>query len=76
LHDTETWTHRKADQIYLKRFEMWCWGVMGNIRADRVKNGVLRRFMEGGWNILQNINEEMLTGLVNSCLWTAYITRY
>jgi hypothetical protein len=71
----ETWTHRKTALIYLERFEMWWWGVMGKIRADRVEKEVLGRVKEER-NMLQKINEEMLSGLVNSCLGTAYITRY
>jgi len=48
---------------------------MGKIRDDRVEKEVLRRVKEER-NILQKINEEMLSGLVNSCLGTAYRTRY
>jgi hypothetical protein len=39
LYGAETWTLRKADQKYLKRFEMWCWRRMGKISwTDRVRN--------------------------------------
>ena len=56
----ETWTYRKTDLIYLERFEMWCCGLMGKIRADRVENEVLRRVKEER-NMLQKINEEILS---------------
>jgi hypothetical protein len=41
------WTLRKADQKYLERFKMWCWGKMEeNSLPDRVTNEVLHRVKE------------------------------
>jgi hypothetical protein len=48
LYGAKTWTLRKADQKYLKGFEMWCWRRMEKISwTDRVRNEeVLHRVKE------------------------------
>jgi hypothetical protein len=39
FYGAETWTLRKADQICVESFEMWCWRRMETITwTDRVKN--------------------------------------
>jgi hypothetical protein len=48
---------------------------MGKIMADRVEKEVLHRVKEER-NMLQKIQEEMITELVIACLGTAYGTRY
>jgi hypothetical protein len=47
LYGAETWTRRKINQKYLKKFEMWCWRRMEISWTDRVKNEeVLHRVKE------------------------------
>jgi hypothetical protein len=59
--------------VLRESFEMWCWRRMEKISwTDRVRNeGVLHRVKEER-NILHTIKEERLTGLVTSCVETAF----
>jgi hypothetical protein len=55
LYGAETWTLRKVDQKYLKRFEMWCWRRTEKISwTDSAKNEILHRVKEES-NILYTI---------------------
>jgi hypothetical protein len=70
---SETWIFRKVQQKYLERFEMWCWRRMEKIIwADRVRNeGMLSRVKEERY-IVNTAKEGGLTGLVISCVGTAF----
>jgi hypothetical protein len=72
LYGAETWTLRKMDQKYLESFKMWCWRRMEKISwTDRVRyEEVLHRVKER--NIVHTIKEGRLTGLVTSCVETAF----
>jgi hypothetical protein len=58
---------------YLRNFEMWCWRRIDKIRkADRVINEeALHRGKEYP-NILLAVKRGKLTGVVTSCLGTAF----
>jgi hypothetical protein len=73
LHGAETWTFQKVDQKYLKSFEMWCWRRMEKISlTDHVRyEEVLQRVWEER-NILRTIKKRRLSGLVTSCVGTAF----
>jgi hypothetical protein len=73
LYGAETWTLRKVDQKYLEGFEMWCWRRIDKISwTDRVRNEEVLHRVNEERNILHTIKEERLTGLVISCVETAF----
>ena len=73
MYCAETWTLRQADQKYLGRFEMWCWRRMENISwADRLKNEEYYTESRRGGTSYIKYDEERLTGLVTSCVGSAY----
>jgi hypothetical protein len=65
----ETWTLLKIEQKCVDSFEMWCWRKMekiswtGCVRNEEVKEER---------SILQTKNEGRITGLVTSCVRTAF----
>jgi hypothetical protein len=62
--------------VYVQQnFEIWCWRRMEIIWADHVTNEVLHKVKKER-NILRTIKEEILNGLVTSCLGTASETLY
>ena len=73
LYGAETFTLRAANQKHLESFETFSWGRMEKISwTDHVRNeGVLLRVKEQ-WNILREIINERLTGLVTSYVETAF----
>jgi hypothetical protein len=71
LYDAETWILRKVDQKYLESFEVWCWRRMEISWTDRVRNEEVLHRVKEERNILHT-KEERLTGLVTSCLGTAF----
>jgi hypothetical protein len=72
FYGAETWTLRKVDQKYLDRFEMWCWGRMEKINStDHVRNEEVLHRVKEERNIL-HIMKRRLTGLVTSCVGTAF----
>ena len=73
FYGSETWTLRAADQKYLESFQMWCWRRMEKISwTDHVRNGdVLLRVNEQR-NILHEIRNGKLIGLVTSYVETAF----
>jgi hypothetical protein len=73
LYGAETWTLRKFDQKYLESFEMWCWRRMEEISwTDRVRNEEALHRVKGERNIVPTIKTGRLTGLVTSCVGTAF----
>jgi hypothetical protein len=52
LYGAETWTLRKVNQKYLKRFEMWCWRRMEISWTDRVRNEEVSHRVKEERNIL------------------------
>jgi hypothetical protein len=73
LYGAETWTLRKVDQKYQESFEMWCWRRMEKISwIDRVRNEEVLHRVKEERNILHTIKKERLTGLVTSCVETAF----
>jgi hypothetical protein len=73
FYGAETWTLRKADQKYLKSFEMWCWRRMEEITwTDRVGNEEVLHRVKEERNIVHTIKEGRRTALVTSCRGTAF----
>ena len=73
LCGAETWTLRKVDQKYPARFEMWCCRRMEKISwTDRVRNEVVLHGVKEERNIVHTVKEGRLTGLVTSCVGTAF----
>ena len=65
------WTLRYVDRKYLGNFEMCCWRRTAKISwTDRVRN-VLQGVMGRGTSYVQK-KEGRLTGLVTSCVGTAF----
>jgi hypothetical protein len=60
LYGAEHWTLRKADQIYLESFKMWCWRRLERISwTGRLRNkDVLLHRVKKKRNILQTIKKE------------------
>jgi len=53
LYGAETWSLRKADQIYLESFEMWCWRRLEQISwTDCVRNEELLPTVKEERNVL------------------------
>jgi hypothetical protein len=66
LYVAETWTLRKADQMYVRSFEMWCrrsW-------TDRVRNEVLHRLKKEEYST--NNKKQRVTELITSCIEPAF----
>jgi hypothetical protein len=56
LYGAETWALRKADQMYLESFEVWCWRRMETISwTDHVKNADILCRAKEERNILHTI---------------------
>jgi hypothetical protein len=73
LYGAETWTLRKVDHKYLESFEMWRWRRMEKISwTDLVTNEEVLHRVKEERNIVHTIKEERLTGLVTSCVGTAF----
>jgi hypothetical protein len=73
LCGAETWTLRKVDQKYLESFDMWCWSRMEKISWNvRVINEEVLHRVKEDRNIVHTIKDERLTGLVTSCIGTAF----
>jgi hypothetical protein len=87
LHGVGTWTLRKVDQIYLESLEIWCRRRTEKIKwQDRVKNKEAVQKSKEERNIVcvcvcvrvraracvYNKKEGRLTGLVTSCVGTAF----
>jgi hypothetical protein len=72
LYGAETWTLRKVDQKYLESFEMWCWRRMKISWTDRVRNEEVLHRVKEERNILHTVKRRKATGLVTSCLETAF----
>jgi hypothetical protein len=72
FYGAEIWTLPEVDQKYLESFEMWCWRRTEKIsRTDHVRNEILCSVKEER-NVLHTVNEGRLTGLVTSCVGTAF----
>jgi hypothetical protein len=72
LYGAETWTLHKVDQQYLESIEMWYWRTKERISwTNSVRNEVLHKGKEYR-NILPTIKTERITGLVTSCMGTAF----
>ena len=56
---------------YSRSFEMWCWRKMEISLTDRVKNEEVNEIREVR-NLLYTKKEGKLTGLVTSCVGTAF----
>jgi hypothetical protein len=57
LYGAETWSLRKADQIYVGRFEMWCWRRLEKISwTDCVRNEELLHTVKEERNVLYTTN--------------------
>jgi hypothetical protein len=72
LYGAETWTLRKMDQTYLESFEMWCWRMEKISWTDRVRNEEVLHSQGGEEYPTYNKKKERLTGLVISCVETAF----
>jgi DNA phosphorothioation-dependent restriction protein DptG len=73
MYGAETRKLRKVDQKYLGSFEMWCWRRMEKISwTDRVRNEEVLQGVKEERNILHTIKKGRLTGLVTSCVETAF----
>ena len=75
FYGAKTWTLQKADQKYLESVEIECWRRTKKISwTDHVRNEEVLQTVEER-NILQTIQgrkERKLTGLVTSCVGTAF----
>jgi len=73
LYGAETCTLRAADQKYLESFEMWCWRRMEKISwTDHVRNEEVLLRVNEQRNILHEIKNGRLTGLVTSYVETVF----
>jgi hypothetical protein len=73
IYGNETWTIRKFNQKYLRSFEIWCYIMMEEIsRKDRVINKEVFHRAEEEMNVLHTVKEGRLTGLITSCVGTAF----
>jgi hypothetical protein len=73
LYGAEMWILQKIDQKYLESFETWCWSRMEKISwTDRVRNEEVLHRVKDDRYILHTIKREKLTGLVTSCVETAF----
>jgi hypothetical protein len=77
LYGAETWTLWKIDQKYLGIFGMWCWRRMEKIsRIDCVKNEDVIQSQGGKKHTTYKEKKGRLTGLVTSCVGTAFKKHY
>jgi len=73
LYGAETWTLQAADQKYLESLEMWCWRRMEKISwTDHMRNEEVLLRVNEQRNILHEIRNGRLTGLVTSYVETAF----
>jgi hypothetical protein len=73
LYGAETWSLRKVGQKYLESFEMWCWRRKEKTSStDHVKNEKVLHRVNEDRNILHTLTKGKLTGLVTSCVGTAF----
>jgi hypothetical protein len=76
LYGAENLTLRKADHKFLGSSEMWYWRRVEKIGwTDRVRNEEALHGVEER-NILHTIKRRQATGLVPSCVGTAFETCY
>ena len=68
---------RAVDQKHLGSFEMWCWRRMEKISwTDHVRNEEILLRVKEQRNILHEIVNGRLTGLVTFCVETAFYNGY
>jgi len=76
FYGAKIWTLQKADQKYLESFEIQRWRRMKKISwTNHVRNEEVLQTVKEDRNILQTIKgrqEGKLTGLVTSCVGTAF----
>ena len=73
LYGAENWTLRAADQKHLESFEVWWWRRMEKICwTDHVRNEEVLLSVNEQRNIIHEIKNGRLTGLVTSYLETAF----
>jgi len=73
LYGAENWTLRAADQKHLESFEVWWWRRMEKICwTDHVRNEEVLLRVNEQRNILHEIKNGRLTGLVTSYVETAF----
>jgi hypothetical protein len=72
LHVAENWALHKVDQKYRESSEMWYWRRIEKVSwTDRVRSELLHGAKEER-NIYKLYAEGRLTGLVTSCVGTAF----
>jgi len=73
LCGAETGTVRAVDRKQLESFEMWCWRRMEKISwTDRVRNEEVLLSVKEQRNIVHEVINGRLTGLVTFCVETAF----
>jgi hypothetical protein len=73
LYGADSWTLQAADQKHLESFEMWCWRRMEKISwTNHVRNEEVLLRVKEQRNILHEIINRRLTGLVTFCVETAF----
>jgi len=76
LYGAETWTLRAVDQKHLESFEMRCWRRMEKISwTDRVRNEEVLLRVKEQTNILHEIINGWVSGLVTFCVETVFYNR-
>jgi hypothetical protein len=76
LHGAETWTLWAVDQKHLESSDMWCWRRVEKIRwTDHARNEEVLLRVKKQRNILHEISNGRLTGLVTFCVETASYNR-
>jgi hypothetical protein len=76
LYGAEIWTLQTVDQKHMESFEMWCWRRMEKISwTDHVRNEEVLLGVKEQRNILHEISNGRLTGLVTFCVETAFYNR-
>jgi hypothetical protein len=76
LYGAETWTLRAVDQKHLDSSEMRCWRRMEEVSwTDNVRNGEVLLRVKEQRNILHEIINGRLTGLVTFCVETVFYNR-
>ena len=68
----ETWTLRAIDQKHLESFEMWCWRRKEISWTNHVRNEEVLLRVKEQRNILHEIINGGVNGLVTLCVETAF----
>ena len=73
LYGAKTYTCRQIDRKHLEIFEMCYWtGIEKTSLTDDVRNDEVRQKVTEERNILQTIKRRRVTGLIKSCVGTAF----